>query len=113
MMWIVRVALRRPYTFISGAILVLIAGLVAILKTPVDICPAIPLPVATVIWQYNGMSPEEMEERIVTIVERPGARQRAGLPRRGAGGRAIAPRRPHRPRRPRRPPHAERPVPAR
>src|SRR5438876_30812 len=70
MMWIVRVALRRPYTFISGAILVLIAGLVAIMTTPVDIFPAIPLPVATVIWQYNGMSPEEMEERIVSIVER-------------------------------------------
>ena len=70
MMWIVRIALRRPYTFICGAILVLIAGLVAIITTPVDIFPAIPLPVATVIWQYNGMSPEEMEERIVSIVER-------------------------------------------
>src|SRR5437016_5312272 len=70
MMWIVRVALRRPYTFVSGAILVLIAGVVAILTTPVDIFPAIPLPVVTVIWQYNGMSPEEMEERIVSIVER-------------------------------------------
>ncbi len=70
MMWIVRVALRRPYTFVSGAILVLIAGVVAIMTTPVDIFPAIPLPVVTVIWQYNGMSPEEMEERIVSIVER-------------------------------------------
>ena len=70
MMWIVRVALRRPYTFVSGAILVLIAGLVAILTTPVDIFPAIPLPVVTVIWQFNGMSPEEMEERVVSIVER-------------------------------------------
>jgi len=70
MMWIVRVALRRPYTFVSGAILVLIAGLVAIATTPVDIFPAIPLPVVTVIWQYNGMSPEEMEERVVSIVER-------------------------------------------
>jgi multidrug efflux pump subunit AcrB len=70
MMWIVRVALRRPYTFVSGAILVLIAGLVAIVTTPVDIFPAIPLPVVTVIWQYNGMSPEEMEERVVSIVER-------------------------------------------
>src|SRR5438477_8410062 len=69
-MWIVHVALRRPYTFVCGAILVLIGGLVAILTTPVDIFPAIPLPVATVIWQYNGMSPEEMEERIVTTVER-------------------------------------------
>jgi multidrug efflux pump subunit AcrB len=70
MMWIVRVALRRPYTFICGALLVLIAGLVAIMTTPVDIFPAIPLPVATVIWQYQGMSPEEMEQRVVTTVER-------------------------------------------
>jgi multidrug efflux pump subunit AcrB len=70
MMWLVRVALRRPYTFVCGAILILIAGLVAIMTTPVDIFPAIPLPVATVIWQYTGMSPEEMEERIVTTVER-------------------------------------------
>src|SRR5205807_2300695 len=69
-MWIVHVALRRPYTFICAAILVLIAGLVAIITTPVDIFPAIPLPVATVIWQYQGMSPEEMEQRVVTIVER-------------------------------------------
>src|SRR3989449_2869075 len=70
MMWIVRVALRRPYTFVSGAMLVLIAGVVAIVTTPVDIFPAIPIPVVTVIWQYTGMSPEEMEERIVSIVER-------------------------------------------
>ncbi len=70
MMWLVRVALRRPYTFVSGAILVLIGGVVAILTMPVDIFPAIPLPVATVIWQYTGMSPVEMEERIVTPVER-------------------------------------------
>src|SRR5882724_2673262 len=70
MMWIVGVALRRPLTFVSGAILLIIAGLVAILTTPVDIFPAIPLPVATVIWQFSGMSPEEMEERIVTILER-------------------------------------------
>ncbi|TMC55691.1 MAG: efflux RND transporter permease subunit, partial [Chloroflexi bacterium] len=64
------VALRRPYTFVCGAILVFIGGLVAIMTTPVDIFPAIPLPVATVIWQYQGMSPEEMEQRVVTIVER-------------------------------------------
>ncbi len=70
MMWIVRVALRRPYTFVCGAILVFIGGLVAIMTTPVDIFPAIPLPVATVIWQFQGMSPEEMEQRVVTIVER-------------------------------------------
>jgi multidrug efflux pump subunit AcrB len=69
MMWLVRVALRRPYTFVCGAILVFIGGLVAIASTPVDIFPAIPLPVATVIWQYQGMSPEEMEQRVVTILE--------------------------------------------
>src|SRR3954470_5630062 len=70
MMWIVRIALRRPYTFVCGAILVLIAGLVAIMSTAVDIFPAIPLPVVTVIWQFTGMSSQEMEERIVNIVER-------------------------------------------
>src|SRR5260370_7450525 len=70
MMWLVRVARRRPYPFVCGAILIFIAGLVAIMSTPVDIFPAIPLPVATVIWQYTGMSPVEMEERIVTPVER-------------------------------------------
>src|SRR3989475_8282770 len=70
MMWIVRVALRRPYTFVCGAILVFIGGLVAILTTPVGIFRATPLPVATVIWQYAGMSPEEMEQRVVTTVER-------------------------------------------
>ena len=69
MMWLVRVALRRPYTFVCAAILVFIGGLVAIASTPVDIFPAIPLPVATVIWQYQGMSPEEMEQRVVTILE--------------------------------------------
>jgi multidrug efflux pump subunit AcrB len=69
MMWIVRVALRRPYTFVCGAILIFIGGLVAIVSTPVDIFPTIPLPVATVIWQYGGMSPQEMEQRVVTIVE--------------------------------------------
>ncbi len=69
MMWIVRVALRRPYTFVCGAILIFLGGLVAIASTPVDIFPTIPLPVATVIWQYQGMSPQEMEQRVVTVVE--------------------------------------------
>src|SRR5258705_4837804 len=70
MMWIVRVALRRPYTFIAVAILVLIGGVLAIITTPVDIFPTIPIPVVTVIWQYQGLSPEEMEQRIVTTLER-------------------------------------------
>ena len=70
MMWLVRIALRRPYTFVCGAILVLIGGLVAILHMPIDIFPAIPIPVVTVVWIYQGMAPEEMEQRIVTILER-------------------------------------------
>jgi multidrug efflux pump subunit AcrB len=70
MMWLVRIALRRPYTFVCGAILVLIGGLVAILSMPIDIFPAIPIPVVTVVWIYQGMAPEEMEQRIVTILER-------------------------------------------
>src|SRR5467141_107935 len=70
MMWLVRVALRRPYTFISVAILVLIGGVLAILTTPVDIFPTIPIPVVTVSWQYQGMAPVEMEQRITTVLER-------------------------------------------
>jgi multidrug efflux pump subunit AcrB len=69
MMWLVRVALRRPYTFICAAIFVLIGGIVAILRTPVDVFPAIPIPVITVIWTYQGMAPQEMEQRIVTPLE--------------------------------------------
>ena len=70
MMWLVRIALRRPYTFVCGALLVLIGGLVSISRMAVDIFPAIPIPVVTVIWTYQGMAPEEMEQRIVTIMER-------------------------------------------
>ena len=69
-MALVRIALRRPYTFVAGAILILIAGLVAIVSMPVDIFPTISIPVVTVIWTFQGMSPEEMEQRIVTTLER-------------------------------------------
>src|SRR5215210_6640100 len=70
MMGLVRIALRRPYTFVAGAILILIGGLVAIRSMAVDIFPTISIPVVTVIWTFNGMSPEEMEQRIVTTMER-------------------------------------------
>ncbi|MFL5401720.1 MAG: efflux RND transporter permease subunit [Gemmatimonadales bacterium] len=70
MMGLVRIALRRPYTFVAGAILILIVGLVAIRNMAVDIFPTISIPVVTVIWTFNGMSPEEMEQRIVTTLER-------------------------------------------
>jgi multidrug efflux pump subunit AcrB len=70
MMKIVILALRRPYTFICGAILVLLLGVFAITRMPIDIFPAIDLPVATVVWTFNGLDPEQMEQRITTITER-------------------------------------------
>src|ERR1700691_6199323 len=69
-MWIVRLALRRPYTFIVASILILILGVVSIVRTPVDIFPNIDIPVITVVWQYTGLSPEEMSSRIVFNFER-------------------------------------------
>ena len=65
-MWIVRLALRRPYTFIVAAILVLILGVVTILRMPTDIFPEINIPVVTVVWSYTGLSTEEMEQRVTT-----------------------------------------------
>ena len=69
-MWIVRLALRRPYTFVVASILILILGVISIVRTPVDIFPNIDIPVITVIWQYTGLSPEEMSGRIVYNFER-------------------------------------------
>lgn len=69
-MWIVRLALRRPYTFVVAALVVLLLGVVTVRRTPVDIFPEIDIPVVSVIWTYGGISPEEIERRIVTISER-------------------------------------------
>jgi CzcA family heavy metal efflux pump len=69
-MWIVRLALRRPYTFVVASILILILGPVAILRTPTDIFPNINIPIISVLWQYNGLAPEEMSSRIVYPYER-------------------------------------------
>ena len=69
-MWIVRVALNRPYTFIVLALLILILSPVVILRTPTDIFPSINIPVVAVAWTYTGLSPEEMEGRITTVYER-------------------------------------------
>jgi multidrug efflux pump subunit AcrB len=69
-MWIVQLALRRPYTFIVLGLLVLIVGPLAILRTPTDIFPSINIPVISVIWRYTGLSSEEMEGRIVGNFER-------------------------------------------
>src|ERR1700676_1513834 len=69
-MWIVRLALRRPYTFVVMAVLIAILGGVAIATMPVDIFPYIDIPIVSIVWQYNGLTPEEMESRIVTNFER-------------------------------------------
>ena len=69
-MWIVRLALRRPYTFVVMAVLIAILGVSAIVSMPVDIFPYIDIPVVSVVWNYAGLSPEEMEKRMVTIFER-------------------------------------------
>ena len=69
-MWIVRLALRRPYTFVSVAMLVLILGVYTIFNTPTDIFPDIDIPVISVVFNYSGMSPEDMEKHVVTGFER-------------------------------------------
>ena len=69
-MWIVRLALRRPYTFIVMSMLILILGVLAIFRTPVDIFPVVNIPVIAVIWNFNGLEPQEMEQRIVSNSER-------------------------------------------
>jgi multidrug efflux pump subunit AcrB len=69
-MWIVRVALRRPYTFLMLAALIVFLGMFAILRTATDIFPNIKIPIAAVIWRYNGLLPEEMADRIVLFSER-------------------------------------------
>jgi multidrug efflux pump subunit AcrB len=69
-MWIVRIALQRPYTFVVLAMLILIMGALAIVRTPTDIFPNINIPVVSIIWTYNGLVPEDMADRIVSITER-------------------------------------------
>jgi len=69
-MWIVALALRRPYTFVVMALLIIILTPLTILRTPVDIFPDINIPVVSVVWNYDGMSPQEMADRIVTNSER-------------------------------------------
>jgi multidrug efflux pump subunit AcrB len=69
-MWIVRLALRRPYTFVVMALLIAILGTAALTTLPVDIFPYIDIPVVSIVWQYGGLTPEEMENRIVTNFER-------------------------------------------
>jgi CzcA family heavy metal efflux pump len=69
-MWIVRLALRRQYTFVVMSILIAVLGVAAIVTMPTDIFPDIDIPIVSVIWTYGGVSPDEMEKRIVTVCER-------------------------------------------
>ncbi|PYT29232.1 MAG: RND transporter [Acidobacteria bacterium] len=69
-MWIVRLGLRRPYTFVVMSIVIVILGVLAVFRMPTDIFPDINIPVASVIWSYSGLSPEEMAEVITTRCER-------------------------------------------
>ena len=69
-MWIVRLALRRPYTFVIMALLITLLGGVAIETMPVDIFPYIDIPIISVLFSYGGLSPEEMASRVVTVFER-------------------------------------------
>src|SRR5260370_6112925 len=69
-MWIVKLALARPYTFIVLSLILLLVSPVVLLRTPVDIFPSINIPVISVIWTYGGLRPSEMETRTVPIFER-------------------------------------------
>src|ERR1700739_1615733 len=69
-MWVVRLALKEPYTIVVLAILIFLFGTLAIVRTPTDIFPNIDMPVVSIIWEYNGLEPQEMADRIVTITER-------------------------------------------
>jgi multidrug efflux pump subunit AcrB len=69
-MWIVRLALRRPYTFVVLSMLIALLGIGSAIETPKDIFPNINIPVITIVWSYSGMTPAEMEGRVVTVCER-------------------------------------------
>ena len=69
-MWIVRLALSRPYTFVILALLIAVLGIFSIVTMTVDIFPRINIPVVSVIWSYSGLSPTEMQNRIVNVTER-------------------------------------------
>jgi multidrug efflux pump subunit AcrB len=69
-MWIVKLALRRPYTFVVLSLLIFLLGIGSAIEAPKDIFPYINIPVVTIVWTYSGLTPAEMEGRIVTVCER-------------------------------------------
>ncbi len=70
MMWLVRMALKRPYTFVVMSLLIIIVGALSIARMPTDIFPDIDIPVISVIFNYAGLTPEDMEKRIINNYER-------------------------------------------
>ena len=71
MVWIVRIALSRPYTFVVLAILIAIFGVLAALRAPVDIFPNIRIPVVSVVWTYTGLPPDDMSDELYIITNVP------------------------------------------
>src|SRR5271154_4385880 len=69
-MWIVKLALQQPYTFVIVSLLILILGAAAIVTTPTDILPDIAIPIVSVIWTYSGLDADDMSKRIVGVCER-------------------------------------------
>ena len=69
-MWLVQIALRRPYTFVVLALLIALFGIRAALTTPTDIFPSINIPVVSVVWSYNGLQPSDMSSRVISYYER-------------------------------------------
>lgn len=69
-MWLVRVALQRPYTFVVMSLLIVVMGVLSIVKMPTDIFPNVDIPVISVVWNYGGLPPEEMERRVTSNFER-------------------------------------------
>ena len=91
-MWIVHLALRRPYTFVCVAILMLIFGVLSALRTPVDIFPAINIPVVSIVWNYGGLSPRDVEHDLANNFIRTPLATIQGLtipPANGGVGRVI------------------------
>ena len=70
-MWIVRLALRRPYTFVVAAILLLLLTPFVLMRTPTDIFPNIDIPVVSILWRYDGLDAQDMEQRMIYNCERP------------------------------------------
>src|SRR5438270_10165775 len=69
-MWIVRLALRRTYTFVVLAVLIAVLGVVGVSRMPTDILPEADVPVVSIVWQYTGMPADEVESRIILLNER-------------------------------------------